>query len=568
MSTKPGQLQVCGGQTGGVEDRFAFRCRSGRLGDSLRAGLLGGYSGSGSWSIFVEEIADADEHMVVQVHEALHHELQVSSIWGQITALSALLAEGGHRPLALSEVFDHGVIASTAVHEMYATFLADATLRKKTHRDVLEGNSEYSGYRDRAVALLPTEGVSDQIRIGATAAVLRALMQPRSLVGLVEKLDFSTLRAADIRRHVPVGPDARLDVLERVSQRVEWAELLADLDRLDPRHQERILGENRPTEAEDMALLQEQWDFEVQEVQRRCHELVSEQLGSTDSGCLPWAELRNLAEAVRSAVVLVDPSLAEVLAIGDDLPVDNADVLEFARQRIVLREPMVVEEIGSNAQQVLAALEGFVVQAGTGDEHVLGIWADPGFLRKQFSFEGPLGPDPTTVLFTRASTGVAGGSVARVGNLRGLASPRELQRQLGDVPLIALTSHLSLVREEVATTLDAVEPVFVWMDLPIGWHVDHWLSQGASVRFAVATVDRERELAMLGMQVDRAPHLRFIHIGGLLAMGSLFERLRQRHGEEQLSHDQSVISDEGHGFTLVARHIVNTFSTLDQDGES
>lgn len=104
------------------------------------------------------------------------------------------------------------------------------------------------------------------------------------------------------------------------------------------------------------------------------------------------------------------------------------------------------------------------------------------------------------------------------------------------------------------------------MDLPIGWHIDYWLSQQAIVRYGFAVVDKERELALLGIQVDQVSNLRFVHIGGLLAMGSLFERLRQRHGDVDLIHDEQVITDEGHGYTLMASHILNSFSVLDQDG--
>jgi hypothetical protein len=34
--------------------------------------------------VFVEQIRGADEHLMVQAHEALHHELQTSTVWGAV----------------------------------------------------------------------------------------------------------------------------------------------------------------------------------------------------------------------------------------------------------------------------------------------------------------------------------------------------------------------------------------------------------------------------------------------------------------------------------------------------
>lgn len=320
----------------------------------------------------MDAVSDADEHMTVQVHEALHHELQVSTIWGQIGALSALLAERGHRRLALTEVFDHAVVTSTDVHEAYATFLADRTVSERAQRDVLAHNPEYAAYRQRASQLLPAgEGIGEQVRTAASAAVLRSLMQPAGLDDLVGDLDFVTLRANDIKTHVPAGPDQRLEVLEQLNDADGWRALLSELTRADPRHQERILAEQRPTSPEDMQVLRAQWDFEVHQIQRRCHERVSEILAAESLGCLAWSELPSLAEAVRSAAVLTDPSLDDLLALGDEAPIENADVLEFARQRVILRERMPVELAGDTADEVLELMEGFVAQAGTEHEHVL-----------------------------------------------------------------------------------------------------------------------------------------------------------------------------------------------------
>lgn len=419
-----------------MSEQFAFHCRSGGLGSSLRESLLGGYSSDGSWSIYVTELEDADEHMVVQVHEALHHELQISTTWGQIGALSALLAARGRRPLALAEVFDHSVVHSTAVHESYATFLSDRTVRDRTGRDVLQANVEYKAYRARAEALVPAmQDVPEGLHQAAVAAVLRAMMQPAGLADLVSSLNFNTLRAVDLRRLVPETPDARLTTFERMKHEQEWEHLLRDLTKGPIDHQGRILREKCPTEQSDLDLLKRQWEFEVQVVQRSAYDLAARTLGRAGEGCLDWDSLSEVAGAVVSAAIEAEPSLAELLRHADGMPLPDTDVLEFARQRIVLRDRLPVEAVGGGAATVMRAIDGFVAQAGTDDEHVLAIWTDRGFLRKQFQWNGE-GDEATTVLFVRARD-ASGNPVARVGDLGGIADPRAVQEQLGPTPLLA-----------------------------------------------------------------------------------------------------------------------------------
>jgi hypothetical protein len=82
-----------------VNQQLVFACQRTGLANALRGDLLGGYDGVGGWSVFVEQIRGADEHLVVQAHEALHHELQTSTVWGCLTSGGCDARTVGQRPV-------------------------------------------------------------------------------------------------------------------------------------------------------------------------------------------------------------------------------------------------------------------------------------------------------------------------------------------------------------------------------------------------------------------------------------------------------------------------------------
>jgi hypothetical protein len=538
------------------------------LADSLRADLLGGYDGVGSWSVFVEHVRGADEHLMVQAHEALHHELQTSTVWGCLASVAAMLGQSGIRGHALNEVFDYAIAGSTNVHELYATYLADALGRERHERDVLIDNARYSQFRQRAAMLLRLDaGDVGTVPIAATAAILRCCMAPAGLADLVGDLDFQTLSISQLRSAVNCRPDERLALFESLNTDLTiWQELLRELAEQDPGHQQRILAEHRTTTQEDLRMLTQQWSYEVQVVQRRCFELVAEILAKADEPTLQWSRLDQLTARIARAGIAADPSLQEVLKVGDLVPTDGADLLEFSRQGIALRSRLPLEILADTEVGTLALIDGMVVQKGTEQEHLCALWTEPKMLEKQFEVEAA-DLDLRVCLFTRARD-ADGQPVARIGILQTHRTARELQRIVAPTPLLVLTTHSALVHDDIAAALSGVEPVFVLMDLPIGWHIDHWLRQDARVRYGVATVDAEKELALLAVSVDHAAHLRFFHIGGMVALGSLLERLRQRYDPDLVGHDQTVLDQEIAGLTMAANHVLHTFSVLDQDGVS
>lgn len=538
--------------------RVAFFCERSGLG----AALLGGYDGAGSWRVLIEHVTDKDEHLVVQAHEAMHHELQTSTAWGSLVAMAGTLAKQGVRRHALMEVFDVGVELSTNVHEVYATVLADAMGRQRWSRDPLDGNLRYQAFRDRGQALIPSsDGIDEGIRVAAIAAVLRCCMQPAHLADMAAGLDFGAVRAESLTNGP--SPDERLALFEAATSHADWMELLAELTEADPGHQQRILAESRPTRREDMVLLEAQWEFETKVVQKRCYELTARVIASLGAPSIPWIDLTTVTSRIIAAVAETDEELARIVRLAEDrAPEPGADVLEFSRQAVTLRAPLRLEIASHDTASTIRLLDGFIVESSTSQPHLCAIWCLPAVLTKQFECSDA--PASMCALFTRARE-ADGTPVARVGFLDPGTTPQDVQKLAGDLPVVALSTHYSLTDDTIVVALDDADPVYVLMDLPIGWHVSDWVRQGGRVRYAAVTVDADKELGAVVFSIDRTPNFHFFHVGGLLALGSLLERLRQRHDSDSVRYDDDVIHSDIAGLSLAISHVVHTFSTLDQD---
>lgn len=276
-----------------------FRCE--RTG--LSTVLLGGYDGTGTWTIIGPDISDGAEHLVVQAHEAMHHELQLSTTWGRLCAILGLLGQRTARPARYLDLFDAAVDESRTVHELYATVLSDGTATQRAARDVLADNPTYAGYRTRARALTPhVEGVADDIHLSAIAAILRCCMHPQRALdatgslpdGLVPKLLGG-----------PDCPDERLGAFEAHTDPAAGVGLLGELQAADPGHHRDIQG-RRLTEPEDLPALSKQWRHEVQTVCSGAATNSLPILSAAGSVTLGWSALPS---AAATAVAAVDPEL-------------------------------------------------------------------------------------------------------------------------------------------------------------------------------------------------------------------------------------------------------------------
>lgn len=553
--------------------RVAFRCEQRGLGDVLRSRLLGGYDGAGRWDVVLANIGDGAEQQLVEIHEGLHHELQATCGIGLVSAFSAMLADRGYRRLALRELFDALVFGCQATHEVFATFVSSSVVGLPTARRLLAGNEEYLGHLERALGLVALPGVSSRFRDTATAAVLRCCMAPASMLDLVG-VGFPSLVATFTEGGNQ--PDDLLTAFEATGGPGSWAVVVDELHERYPDqgfrqprsqgHYSEVLGPRGGPPA-DRDLRDAMRAFEEDVVLRRCYEHVASVLAAAGRPAVEWEDLPHLAQRLTEMVEAVDEGLAATLRVVTERRPIEDDGLDFDRQRVVLREPLRAEVVDlTEVEPGPMSLESFAGHDPDGDPYVLAVWLKREVLAKQLALDTAGLPDTVAAVLAHATD--AAGPLVVLALLPSSITPRRCQQLLGDTPLVVMTSHLTLVDDEVRRVLGTVEPVFVLMDLPVAWHVEDWIRQGATVRLALLPLEGlgSRTLLMASFAISPAPNLRFLSIGGETAVSLLVERLRQKHGGALEITGQFVKEDLG-AYNLVLTEVMSSWHVLDQDAE-
>jgi hypothetical protein len=540
---------------------MAFACARGGLAQTLQRGLLGGYDGAGAWVLELRNIRDGDEQLMVETHEGLHHELQASSGLGLISAMAVLLAQRGNRQHALKEFFRKLTDESRQTHELFATTLSASLAGIRQAKAMLRDNPEYLGYLERGLALGGDPQMPWRYRETAAAAVLRCCMAPAGVIDLLA-LGFGSMS----RRSLPVPgslPDERLAAFEKLGGPATWPQLLGELAADYPdqfEHEQDLDRRQLPADAVELAEVRR---FDEEVLLRRCYEWACGILGKAGLPSVLWSEQEQVARALADAVEHVDPELSQRLNVVTERRPVLDDGLEYDRQQVVLREPLPAQITDATTVEARSA---FYAEDADGAQHVCGVWLSRKVAEKQFVIPpGRRLPNLVVALLVRART-ASGSPVVRLGLLPPSTTPRECQNMLGDVPLLVVTTHYTLTDEEVTRRLRAVEPVFVLMDLPVAWHIDHWIQQGAKVTMALLPLEGidSAELYMAAFAVSAIPGFRFVCIGGKVGVSILVERLRQRHGD-RLVISGEIIRDQAAAFNLMLNHVYSTWHVLDQD---
>lgn len=538
-----------------------FSCARNGLAKTLQDGLLGGYDGAGGWVVSLPNIRSGDEQLMVETHEGLHHELQASSGLGLIGAMSLLLAGRGTRPLTLKEFFRTLADSSRQTHELFATTLSASVGGVRQARLLLRDNPVYLGYLERGLALGGDQDTAWRYRETAAAAVLRCCMAPAGVFDLLE-LGFSQVS----RRCLPIRgglPDERLAAFEGAGG-ARWHGLLDELaaEYPDDIARERDVDRRElPAGAGELAA-RRQFDEDI--LLRRCYERARAVLAGAGLPSVPWTEQEEVARALRAAVGRADPGLAQRLSVVTERRPVLDDGLEYDRQKVVLRDRLPAQVL--DPAETMTSVTSFVAEAPDGTAYACGVWLSRQVAEKQFGLPpGSSLPDPVAALLGPAQA-PDGSSIVRIGLLPASTTPRECQDRLGDVPLLVLTTHFTLTDENAARGLRRVEPVFVLMDLPVAWHVDDWIRQGASVRMALVPLEGTgpAELDMVAFAVDRAAGFRFVCIGGRVGVSVLVERLRRRH-LDKITISPELVGDDAAAFNLVLNHVFASWHVLDQD---
>jgi hypothetical protein len=549
----------------GMAPERMFKCGTLGLDASLRFGSLGGYDGAAAWALTLANIRDDDEQWMAELHEGLHHELQISSGWGLIASMAWLLAGRGFRKHSLSELFHVMVEESRDTHEMFATCLSAASNGVGRARELLADNPRYLDYLERGIALVDAGDAEFwQFHHAAISAVLRVCMRPAATFELLDRgFQRLTRRDLDLGRD---GPDRRLSAFERLGGPSSWRAVFRDLlERYPDRGGDPAPGYGRrlPEAPEALERLHR---FEGEVLLPRCHAHACAVLGSAGFPSVSSREQSRLAMALRSAVIAVDPALAEQVVLATERRPLFEEALDFERQQVVLRDRLPVQVVP--VDETLRDPAAFRSGDSSGDQHACALWIDRQVARKQFAFpDGVELPELVTALTARA--GAAGDNeLVRVGLLPAGISPQECQQALGRTPLLVLTTHATLARHgQALAMLQAVEPVFVLMDLPVGRHVGHWIRQGATVRVWVSPIGRTGgRLGVATFAINRRHPFVFFRVGSEASGHVLVDQLRQRHPGSV--EDNEAARDDGWraALGLAVDHVLSTWQVLDQQG--
>jgi hypothetical protein len=540
--------------------KIVFSCTRNGLAETLERRLLGGYDGAGAWVLDLANITNGQEQQMVETHEALHHELQASAGLGLVTAMASMLARRGIRRHALREFFLRSVDGSQATHELFATTLSAVPAGITRSRELLRDNPTYLAHLERGLALGGTDQTPLRYRELAASAITQCCMAPAGVLDLLDT-GFGTLTWRLIRGGMP---DERLAAVDQADGRASWSGLLADLAAEYPDFANGDGDPDRRHLPDDPADLAELRVFEEDIMLRRCYEHACDILSAAGLPSVAWSEREDLARAVLAQADQVDPDLAERLNLVSQRRSAVQDMLEYDRQQVRLRPPLTAQVLTPDTTPT--ALDAFTATDEDGDPHACGVWLASAVVRKQFAVPQDIAlPDPVVALLIRIRT-ADGSPVVRLGLLPSSITPRACQQLLGDVPLLVLTTHFTLVDDAVSAQLGRVEPVFVLMDLPVAWHVEHWFQQGAQVRVALLPLEGvgpvDLDAAVFG--VDRAPGFRFVHIGGRAPVSLLLARLREQHGD-RIVVDADLIRSQWHALNLVVSHVFACWHRLDQD---
>jgi len=498
----------------------------------LETVLLGAYDGAGSWSITVNSLRSSDEQLMVETHEGLHHELQASTSYGLVASVAAQLAGRGVRRYALREVFQEMVDNSRQVHEVFATTLSAYTTGVDRTRQLLADNSEYTAHLATGLSL-GGAGVPERFHGTIAASVLRCCMAPAAMESVIAG-GFATLRR-DALADPGDAPDVRLARLRALQSSGGWNRLFA--------------GRTEPDD--DMI--------------RDCYEHARSILDRAGLASVRWTEQADVAMALRASVAEIDPELADRLNIVTERRPVLDDGLEYDRQKVVLRERLPARVVALDEDTGLDP--AFVIRLPDGrGQCVCAVWLARPVAAKQFVL--PIHPPlpHLVVALLGVDDDPPGRPVVQLGLLQPELTPRDVQNRLGAVPLIVLTSHLTLFDPAVDRRLRRVHPVFVLMDLPVAWQVKDWIQQGASVRMALVPLDglTNVELWMAAFTVDRRPGLRFLSIGGKVGVSVLAERLRRRHGD-RLTIDGEFLRQDAAAVNAALTTVFDVWHVLDQD---
>jgi hypothetical protein len=493
----------------------AFACERDGFETAAAGTLLGAFDGRDRRDVRLYAMASRQEQLLASIHEHLHHELQWSTAWGTVAAMSGILAEAGVDSERLTLVARTANDSAREVHEVFATTVSVGVLGVDTGRLLLTRNDVYSGYLNRGLALggLP-ESAPWQFRESAIQMFLRLMLQPAELADVAQR-GFGALRLRDLP--AAIRPNARFASTADLAPSW-WEEVYRDLLTTYPeRGGDRgdTWSRSAPHDPDEIEQLK-RWEESV--LIPGLLEAASTRLGALGIGVLDQTDYLEVIDALRSSFLGYAP--------------DDWQVEVQREPRRMIDEPLGVERESGvlwpspAALEVLAPedLDARVADLSHGVEPQVGIalYLLPATYRRQFEGAPDVAPGtpPLLALAGRVRSTGNDDRVIPLAFIRPDVGPRQLAQDYPGDCLLLTTLRVTREREFREDIL-ASDEAYVLIDLPLRRQIASWVKSGWTLRFRVLALGPDVPVNLVVFRLDELDGIWFLSYRSDAGFGEL-----------------------------------------------
>lgn len=313
------------------------------------------------------------------MHERLHHELQWSTVWGVLAAMSGLLADEGVDTARLRAVARTSNSAARRVHKLFATTIGFGVLGVPEARGLLTGNATYLQYLEAGLSLGGPSGRWPwQLRESAVQMLLRSMMQPARLADVAGR-GFGRLKVREVA-DLANQPDARLAAVAEEAGS-SWDSAFRDLLAAHPDRGGDGGGEWERSLPDDIAAMEKLKAWEERVLIPALQDVANQRLRALGFDVLAPDEYLDAVEALRSSFVALGPEDWRVEVLTGQRQMTHEPLgaeREAIRPRDDRRPAVVVE--GDEFEE---AASEFLHAPASASPHALAVFALPAVLRRQ-----------------------------------------------------------------------------------------------------------------------------------------------------------------------------------------
>lgn len=497
-------------------DGVVFACERGGFEATSEGAVLGSFDGRDRRDVRLYATASRREQLLVSIHEHLHHELQWSTVWGTLSAMSGLLAEAGVFPERLGQVSHAANSAAREVHEVFATTVSVGVLGVEEGRLLLTGNDAYTGYLERGLELGgPIAAAPWQFRESAVQMLLRLLMQPAELADVAER-GFGALRLRDLE--ASARPDHRL---ARVAERASawWSTAFREILGAFPDRGGDVGDAWRrvaPGEPEQVDALK-RWEEEVLIPQLR--DVAAAELDRLGLRVLRQDEYLEVIAALRGSFLELAPDDWQVEVHREPRSMTDEPLGAERESGVLWPGPAALEIVSSEAFD--ARVDEFR-HGDDSDPFAVALFLLPATYERQFGgmIDVPRDAPPVLSLAGRVRGDADGARTMPLAFIDPDLSPQQLVQSFAGECLLLTTLRVTrerAFRDAVLTT----DRAYVLLDLPLRRQVGHWVQSGWTLRFRVLRLGDDVPVNLVVFRLDELNQVWFLSYRSDAGFGEL-----------------------------------------------